>query len=515
MVRAYKTKTLACDNRGYFRRDLGVDSDGNQPRFVLGRDEQQALLRKARLEALWAIIESDGGGCCWDAFTLAIGKAVARGEVMFGLPRPPGAEDGAYAAVVSQYAVRYRSVIAILPEDQAAFANGVQQNQHWHKALTQSVTATVNGAAAVVGLDVKIDDIFEAETGTLHQALDAYQAEFERDTPKLPGGILKQFERKRIERVARLKATHQDMPLYQLTKDKIAETISYWRNRPPTKKGTPCSTKHAKHHRDEFDRFLGWLDAASRFKWMMPRGAEKISRKIIRFDHEKKLTAVTKIVYSPEQLATLNSVATDFDRMILYLALNCAMGAAEAGRVFLDDCVLFQTHPHAKKLQIPASNQDSWLRYFRPKTSVFGEWYLWPETVEMIEWGKRRAKGLKSKHLICRASGNPLYDESLGNPQSGFANLWTRLRNRAIAKDGNLPKLPFGSLRDTLPDHLRHEYSSELASICLTHGIPTNIESADDLLDLYSNRPFGRLHAALKESRDYYAPVFKHHVSPK
>jgi hypothetical protein len=73
--------------------------------------------------------------------------------------------------------------------------------------------------------------------------------------------------------------------------------------------------------------------------------------------------------------------------------------------------------------------------------------------------------------------------------------------------DSTFPYLPFGSLRDTLPTMLRTRYSDDLASLCLTHGV--RIKPQDTLLDCYSNRPFGRFHAAVKELRSVFAPVFE------
>jgi len=60
-------------------------------------------------------------------------------------------------------------------------------------------------------------------------------------------------------------------------------------------------------------------------------------------------------------------------------------------------------------------------------------------------------------------------------------------------------------LRDTLPDLLRHRYSDEIASLSLAHGSPFH---GDSLLDCYGNKPFGRLHTALREVRAHLAPVF-------
>jgi hypothetical protein len=291
-----------------------------------------------------------------------------------------------------------------------------------------------------------------------------------------------------------------------LTKSKIEELVAYWRNRPTTKRKTRSSISNADNHLTELFRFLDWLDGCEKYHWSLPKGTKKISRKVEKFQHEKKLTAVTKVVYSPEQLATINATATDRERLALYLGLNCAMGAAELGRLLVSDFYLGEAHPYPQKLRIESTAADNYLRYFRPKIEVFGEWSLWPETVELVTWAIARAKNIGSELIFCRETGRPLYDETTKKPDAGFANLWSDCRKRSGIK----LKLPFGSLRDTLPDYLRAEHDSELASLCLTHGTP----GVDQLIDCYSNKPWGCFHEALKASRAYYAPVFEKHKPP-
>ena len=42
-----------------------------------------------------------------------------------------------------------------------------------------------------------------------------------------------------------------------------------------------------------------------------------------------------------------------------------------------------------------------------------------------------------------------------------------------------------------LPAVIRRRYSDSLASLCLSHGSPSK---ADNLLECYANKPFGKLH---------------------
>ena len=81
-----------------------------------------------------------------------------------------------------------------------------------------------------------------------------------------------------------------------------------------------------------------------------------------------------------------------------------------------------------------------------------------------------------------------------------------RLLGRVQKSHPDFRRLPFGSLRDTLPDLMRHRFDDELASMCLAHGTPFR---QDNLLECYGNKPFGRLHKALREMEAVMAPVFQ------
>lgn len=65
-----------------------------------------------------------------------------------------------------------------------------------------------------------------------------------------------------------------------------------------------------------------------------------------------------------------------------------------------------------------------------------------------------------------------------------------------------VPYLPFGSLRDLLPDLLRNRYSDDVASLALHHGQLSN----DELLKHYANHPYRRLFVATRELEEYFKP---------
>ena len=146
------------------------------------------------------------------------------------------------------------------------------------------------------------------------------------------------------------------------------------------------------------------------------------------------------------------------------------------------------------------------IRYLRPKTGVFGEWLLWPETIQILEWGLERSRRFGSELLFVSERGEPWYNElSSKNPQAKFTNVFNALIKRVQKSEPEFRRLPFGTLRDTLPNILRIHHSSEMASICLAHG---STFRGDKLIDCYTNKPFGRFHDLMRTSREYLAPVF-------
>lgn len=102
--------------------------------------------------------------------------------------------------------------------------------------------------------------------------------------------------------------------------------------------------------------------------------------------------------------------------------------------------------------------------------------------------------------------GNPWYKErAKRNPQAKFTNVFTALIRRIQKSQPSFRKLAFGTLRDTLPNMLRLSHSSEMASICLAHG---STFKGDKLIDCYTNKPFGRFHDLMRETRSMVEVVF-------
>ena len=197
--------------------------------------------------------------------------------------------------------------------------------------------------------------------------------------------------------------------------------------------------------------------------------------------------------------------------------MNCAHGAAEFGRVEWGDLFLRQEHPWRKHgLKIETTEEDGWVGFIRPKSGVLGWWWLWPETIHLIEWWRSEWKRNLSREAIgedrvlLTKAGAPLYRDESRNAQTGFGNAWSRLLDRIQLNEGEaaIRRLPFGTLRNQLPDWLGGgQAEAVVASVALCHGIP---HGEDKLLyKHYSNKPWGGLFRAQREFRGHLRPMFE------
>ena len=517
-----RRRELKPDSKGRYRPYLGfrLDDKGNRKehRFNLGTDKREAERRIERLYDLHDESEAVAGEAIWTPFAFYAAKLIEKGT--FTIPYPfhehlmreddPTAE---YAQMLHVEQQNHPS-LHIVPAEPDLYVHGVKYNGVNVGEELKELEQAARSLGIITPRQVMPDQLV---TGTLHEALDVFGQEVVRKNNVRAGsnGELTQYGRLRMERIARFKERHPDIPLSALHLDACTDLVRYWANRPPTKSrrtgkldGAPVARKTAEHHIKELLSFFGWLDATSRVSWIMPRGMSRINRKIAEVDGERtrKLSALQKDTYTVEELAEMNRHATPLERLLLYVALNCGMGAAELGRLRVHDFLLHHRHEFAERLGFDSTEADSFIRFLRPKTGVFGEWLLWPETVEMVRWGFARSEEIGSELLFVSTEGSPWYnDRAKRNPQAKFANVFNALIRRIQKSDSTFRRLAFGTLRDTLPNMLRRNHSSEMASICLAHG---STYKSDKLLDCYTDKPFGRFHELMREARSMVEAMF-------
>ncbi|QDV69001.1 hypothetical protein Poly24_27150 [Rosistilla carotiformis] len=513
-----RKRILKPDSQGRYRPYLGYRIDGKQPRFNLGTDKAQAHRRMNRLFELWDENVAVNGEDVWSPLALDFAQDVAKGKRQIEYPfqshfleaDDPAAE---YAQMLEVERQRFPS-LDLVPTNLQIYATGCESNEQLVADEVRQLQDRLKELGALPPI-VKLPQKLIA--GTLHEALDRYAEDDVKSRNIWPESKrLKQSGHRRLEMIDRFKERHDDLPLSLLGRDACKDMLRFWCQRPPVKNrksgkfdGPPIAVSTARHHRKELDRFFKWLDSSDEFAWKLPRGFTTLDRAISPTEEEfaQRLSVVQKDVYSVQELAELNRNATVLERLFLFIGLNCGMGAAELGRLKSQDILLFHKHEFQDRLGFESTSRDSFIRYLRPKTSVFGEWLLWPETVQLVQWGLERSRQIGSELIFVSEKGTPWYNvQHNKNPQAKFTNTFNRLIKRVQKSDPEFRRLAFGTLRDTLPNILRIRHSSEMASLCLAHG---STYRGDKLIDCYTNKPFGRFHDLMRSARNHLEPVFQ------
>jgi hypothetical protein len=118
---ARKNRTGLAQHGGQYTTDLGyaLAQSGNglvrrQPRFYLGSDEGEAILRSARLEKLWQCVSHShidfGYGPTWVEPAITIAKHIAKGHTEIALQRAETETDEQYFTRIQDYRKSYGSV---------------------------------------------------------------------------------------------------------------------------------------------------------------------------------------------------------------------------------------------------------------------------------------------------------------------------------------------------------------------------------------------------------------------
>lgn len=497
---------LSQDSRGTFQRDLGwklVGGDYRQHRFYLGRERAQALIRSLQLEQIWEALvkrwdrDRIGERPLWDAETLAIGQAVARGE--------------------NHVVVNHRAGVEGLPIPDATVAAWLGQLRKDFPGVRIDLEDGEVQERGQERLERAADQHAESErwirqTGgsqTLHQALDAFN-EWIKQTCLTPGldkrvspyGVSKQVQVKQIKEHA------QDVPLAQFDLNAIERLLNYWRNRPIGKRSKkPMSPAHVRDIIKRIREFLRWLHRNSAFEWRKPADLETTPLRI-PLTHDEvaaKLSPMQVKTYTADQLGILYEYASPVERLLMLLALNCGFGAAEVGSLQLGEVFLDQVHPN---YGLPGS----WVKRLRFKSHVYGEWKLWDATVAGIRWYLARRPQSDETVLLLTEKGKALTAPTAGNNRNQrIQNVWKRLRDRVVKDHPRFPALSFNKLRKTAGDLVKRFSDGEIAGVFLCHGQTVR---TDDLADVYTNRHFDKVFRAQEAVGVHLAGMFAKAADP-
>jgi hypothetical protein len=511
------------DSRGRYTRRIGWKRDDTgkllQPLFYLGTDSTQARRREDRLVEFWQHIERNYHGDdrpLWDALTLRIGREIAKGSHRIVIDRKDNSPES-YARYVHRLRAAF-PMVQVVPEEPEAFETGAERIE----AIAQGQIAKLE--SRLLELERKHARVGnlspEEHGGMLHNVLDAYITHIKQTAVEPGTDRLTDYGFIRVANVQRLKERHDNIRLTGLTSfDGVQGMVNVWRNRPIVKNSAPprAITKDtAENHIAELMRFFRWLARTDRFDWKKPDYFDELETRVRQTAEERqaRFTPTQVDRYTLDELKLLNHYATPTERLLLLLGLNCGFGAAEQGRLRLRQLYLNQQHPHADLIQrvygFESSPHDSFLFGARPKSGVYGEWYLWSQTVEVLKWARQKRERIGNAAsdglLIVNERGRPFFHQTAGgNRGQTFTRRWSDLTTRIRSDHPGFPTLSFGKLRKSAGDLVRDVASGEIASVFLCHGHPVK---TDDLLDLYTNRPFGKVFEAIREVEKRLKPVF-------
>ena len=452
----------------------------------------------------------------WDDLALKVGKAIAKGAAVFSAPRN-GASVTDYALALEYLQRRFGFVIAIQMDDQNAiddFNKQIDEQERFLERAARSSRAFQIGNGTTAG-------------PTLHQALDAYagwiKVEFVVVTDD--GKRLTDWGVAQIANVFRLKEHHPDLPLSSLGYSGLDEMFRHWRQRPMVKgRNKRMAKDSAEGHVYQLKQFVRWLHTSQEFAWRKPEDYDEIKTKVDA-DKEKsaRRLATTQVdTYTLEELVLLSEYARPIERVLLLLGLNCAFGKMEVGTLRLNEVALHQQHPHAGMLGFESSDADSFIRRVRGKSGVYAEWLLWPQTVAALEWaiqrrmtqtkitkGRDAGKDISAKPdsvILLGRQGHSLVERTgKDNTNQQIPARWNALTDRIRKDHPEFRKLSFGKLRKTASSLVRRLADGETAGVFLAHGQPVE---TDDLLEVYTDRPFAKVFDALRRVGEYLQPMF-------
>ncbi len=520
--------SLKPTSTGIYYRQVGYTETRSQPRFNLGTDKVEAGLRSARLEQLWRLVcerhesihglkphtrkfwdreETKPPPPSWDDLSLAIARSVADGAPRFVLaPNPEMQGADSYRHWVARCAEAYGSVIPIVPSDPDLHAEGVRAEESARQAYLLEVVQRATAAYPT-------SDEVRLPTGqTVHQAYSAYR-EHVRTKHRDDQGRVTEWGETLSGWIDYVRGLTPDCDLSDFGLAAIDHVIEAVRSRPQARthaaKGrAKISRKFATNLLKAFRPFIRWLHRSEQFKWRRPDDYEVTPVTIPKTDDEraKSLRSVQVASYTREELVTLWRYASPMERVLMALALNCAFGQRELATCRLDEIHRRCVHPHALLLGMASSNADSWVMRLRTKTDVYGEWQLWPTSVAAVDWYTARRPASESPLLLLTAGGRGLTERTAGNNSNRYlSNAWADLTSRVRKDYPDFRKLSFNKIRKTGINFIRKECGGELASLFAAHGRPFE---TDNLIEVYSNKPFGNLHKAIDGFRDWLQPVW-------
>jgi hypothetical protein len=497
-------RELAEDSRGNKQRDLGrkvVNGQIKQHRFYLGTDKATAQIRAIHLEKTWECVQNrwkrergafadlnEDEGPTWDVLGLQIAMAVSKGEkeVLIDPHAHPEVSELAHEPeILAKWFVTLTQDFAGLPvnlvlaTEQAVLDDGIRLR----KKQAERLIETAQGLRG------------EPTSQTLHPALEGY-----RDHLATKYGLAG-FGKVAGNETTLLKFHIDDISLNELTANRLELWQRFYENRPNGQRGKMLKKRSCVNQIKRLRDFANWLNKEPAFRWRRPYDLDWPQIKVRETGEELAARANPDQVqtYTLDELAILWEYALPSERAYLIFALNCAFARAEIGSLLQREIILNKAHRKYGTV-------GNWIFKVRPKTRVYGEWELFPETVHAIEWLLKHRPESAHDNLFLDANGGLIIESTRGgNANQAIPSAWQRLTNRVRKDHGQFKDIGFKFLRKTMTNLVRDEFGGEVANIFGFHG---SVLGEGDILEVYSNKPFWRVHQACVWLRQKLAPLF-------
>lgn len=459
-------KKLSWTKRG-FVRTLGPK--GFEKKFYLGYDIQLAEQKEKAIVIIWQQIEewarAGKSDLKWDEGSLTVARAIEKGDT----PKIPK-RDHEWPEDYLQRVNRLAAATGLPVEP---------DNPEWY----DSAVPEVRGEIARLERSIAIPGKPKLTGQKLYQAFKAYQAHIRKEYVEADGHLTDNGKSK-IDLCKQLQDYIKDCDLGTLDFQGCDEIFGIFRKRPISKRYKErMARKSCTNLIGELGRFFDWLHLAKDWHWRKPEDFSLIKRSPIELDEDVEKEAADVPTYDREQLKILLGHALPMERVFILLALNCAYGADQIGRLRL-------SHLHLK------DDGHSYIRRIRRKKKTRSIHLLWRVTKDALNWALEQRNGDPSPILLLNERGKPYwYKTKGGNRSQQIPNAWYRLLDRIKKDKAKFPRYGFNTLRDTSAQFVRDLAGEETASLHLAH----KHQSRDENLGRYTNPARKRHFKALRK----------------
>ena len=421
--------------------------------FYLGSDEAMARQKALLIHQLWQEVQAKGQEA-WTLDTLELADAIRKGD---------------YTSIRNANLV---TRVFTYPAD------------HPDAYLTEAVDGN------------RLPTTSEGGGPRLYQAIDDFAAwarsTFKTKTERIEDSTTTEYGEKLALAVERFKDAILDMPVSGFNYAAVELLANHYKARPyrkgTTKRIAPDTVRHSLL---ALSRFIKWLRKNPKYAWRRPEDvadALKFNRAKLLTDEEIADLKNGVPTFSLPELTTIWKYATQWEKVFVILGLNGAFAESECGSLRMNE-IHFNNDPPA-------------VIRIRRKTKVYGEFALWPETIDCLRWllSKRKTESCvkDSAFLIVSENGKPL-------TRIRIANMWNRLIRRIHQDDPAFKRLSFKFLRKTSGQFVQDFSDGETAGVFMCRGQRVK---TDDQIDRYTNRDFGKVFKANAAVRKFLQPMF-------